>query len=100
MEQTNTNNYVGLVVLVLAIGLISIVAYVSIDAFYTVSDVEQTESFTVTDFTVNRDCNLAGDPNTGGLVVRFNNGTGWVTLGVGDYTVSGNTVTVLAAAMD
>lgn len=58
-----------------------------------------TENFIVDDPSVNKNCNLGHDV-LDVLTVQYHNGTGWKTLGAGDYTVTGNTVTVNAAAMN
>lgn len=60
----------------------------------------ESERYTVADPDVNKVCTLSYMPYGDVFTVRYYNGTAWKTLGVGDYTLAGQVVTINAAAMD
>ena len=88
----------------IAILLIFFIAVISIVVLYTGGEVRdvgikaQTDEYTVSDPTIDRTCNLTYSPS--GLVVRWHNGTGWQVLTAAEYTLTGQTLVVTAAAMD
>jgi len=99
MEQDikSTGMIVGVIV---AIGFVVLVGIVLMDSLSNASDVNNAESFTVADPSSDKVCSLAYQPE-GTPVVRYYNGTAWSTLTLTtDFTVSGDTVTVKASAMD
>lgn len=60
---------------------------------------DESETFYVSDPSVDRSCALDHEPDNT-PTVKYYNGTAWTTLGVGDYTLTGKTLVVSAAVMD
>lgn len=60
---------------------------------------DEVESFSVSNPDVAKVCDLDYKPDDT-PTVRYYNGIAWSTLGTGDYTLSGTTLTVKASAMD
>ena len=93
----------GLIVAILAIMFIAIVGMVVLfiaGDLHEQGRTNEVETFTVNDPGSNKECTLDHTPDNT-PVVRYHNGTAWKTLTVTThYTVSDNTITVLASAMD
>ena len=99
MESMIGTKAIAAVGVAIAIFFVVIVGIVTIDATDTAVDGGM-DTFTVTDVTVNRDCTMDDDLDDESVIVEYNDGTGYTTLTeTTDYTISGDTVTVLASAM-
>ena len=73
-------------------------------AVYTMTDTlgisdTTTKSFTVTDPTIDQNCNMGADDLTITSVRQHLTNGSWVTIDPGDYTYARSTVTVFASAL-
>jgi len=99
-DEAISNLLIVVSVIIVVFGIIFVGIYVNGEISDTLENVQtDTEQFTVDDPTSNKACSLYHTP-TEIYTVRYHNGTGWKTLGSGDYTVSGKVVTILATAMN
>lgn len=91
--------------LVMLVGVICAVLIIFTFFVYTIDETmptsmtSQSENFNVDNPEVNKVCTLTSTPSSI-TSVRYHNGTGWKTLGSGDYTLVGNVLTVKASAMN
>ena len=91
--------------LVMLVGTICVVMIVFSFFVYTIDETmpssitSQSENFNVNNPEVNKVCTLTYTPSSI-TSVRYHNGTAWKTLGAGDYTLVGNTLTVKASVMN
>jgi len=89
--------------MILTVSIVMIMLAIGVFAFYVVnSEIGfteiQTEEFAVADPTVAKDCKL--DYSIQGIIsVQQYDGYNWNVVGAGDYTVAGQTVTVLPSGM-
>lgn len=88
-----------LIVTVFAAFLLGGIGTMVLFSVLTAGEDSHLETFDVDNQFVDKDCVLSHSPK-GDMVVRYYNSVTWVTLTTSDYTVSGNTVTVDADAMD
>jgi len=93
----------ALITTILFIGAVAIVGIVIMfiaGNLHAYGVTDETDSFTVTDPNSEKVCGLQYTPE-GVPTVQYYNGTAWSTLTLTtDFTVSGDTVTVKASAMD
>lgn len=85
---------------VVAISIIAVVGISLVDSFSTASDVNNIETFGVTDPSADRTCGLEYEPVDSSVTVRYYNGTAWKTLTSADYTLTGSTLVVSNSAME
>jgi len=83
-----------------AILVVVIVGIVVFGSFTGVTVKPEVDYFTVYDPNVDRDCVLDYLPQDAYLSVDYYDGSSWKTLTTAQYSRTGYTVTVLAAAMD
>ena len=88
-----------LVTTILGIFFFAIVGILVLSVILSAGEEDNQDSFPVEDPSIDKVCNL-GDTPKGDVIVQYYNGTAWKTLASSDYTLSGSTLTVAAAAMN
>ena len=100
MEKIDTNMSGGkLLVIVFAAFLLGGIGIVTLFSVFSAGTDDHIETFDVSNQFVDKVCGLSNTPKET-PTVEYYNGASWTTLTGSDYTLSGNTLTVDADAMD
>lgn len=90
---------IWIIVLIAGITALAMIMVIIAGEFHEVGSTDKTESFTVSNPSVQKTCTLEYNPMDDPTITYYN-GTAWKTLTSSDYTITNNILTVKASAMD